>query len=297
MGDFGKLVDGTIPKRPLGSTGEMVSLLTVGGFHIGLPSDPKIGIDIIRTAIDNGVNFLDNACCYHNGRSEEIMGHALRDGYRQKVVLMTKNHGRDYDTYKAHLDQSLRRLETDCIDVVQFHEIIEEDMPDRLFNNGAIDAAVEAKKEGKIRFIGFTGHKSPSIFQTMLEKNFNWDTVQLPINLLDYHFRSFIRETLPVLVERKIGVIGMKTLTGGNILRTGILKPEECLRYAMATQVSTIVVGMDSLELLQRNLQIASTFQEMSDTEKSDLLQKAKSFGETGEYEPYKTSRRYDSGR
>lgn len=292
-----KLIDRSIPKRPLGSTGETVSLLAVGGFHVGLPSDPEVGVQIIRTAIDNGVNFLDNAWCYHDGRSEEIMGRALRDGYRERVVLMTKNHGRDYDTYKKQLQQSLARLQTDQIDVVQFHEIIQEGMPEKLFNDGAIDAAVEARKEGKIRFIGFTGHKLPSIFLELLQKNFKWDTVQLPLNVLDHHFRSFTKEILPILVERKIGIVGMKSLAGGDTLEIGDLRPQECLRFSMSLPVSTVVVGMESLELLQQNLEIASTFRMMTEKEKSDLLKKTRSYGENGKYELYKTSTGYDSGR
>ncbi|HKZ94293.1 MAG TPA: aldo/keto reductase [Candidatus Bathyarchaeia archaeon] len=289
-------MNGAIPKRPLGSTGEMVSLLTVGGFHIGLPSDFEVGVQIIRTAIDNGVNFLDNACCYHGGKSEEIMGRALKEGYREKVVLMTKNHGRDYETFKRHLELSLTRLQVDCIDVVQFHEVIEEGMPERLFKDGAVDAAVEARKEGKIRFIGFTGHKKPSIFLDMLQRNFKWDTVQLPVSVLDYHFRSFTQEIIPILVERKIGVIGMKSLAGGNAIRTGTLKAEECVRYSMSLPVSTVVVGMESLNLLKKHLKVAATFSEMSETEKSELLQRSEPFGERGEYEPYKTTKHYDSG-
>jgi len=274
----------------------MVSLLAVGGYHIGSPSDPRVGVEIIRTAIDNGVNFFDNACCYHNGRSEEIMGRALREGYREKVVLMTKNHGRDYDTYKKRLQQSLTRLQTDCIDVVQFHEIIQEGIPEKLFKDGAIDAAVEARKEGKIRFIGFTGHKWPSLFLEMLQKNFKWDTVQLPLNVLDYHYRSFTKEILPILLEKKIGMIGMKSMAGGDALEIGGLTPQECLRYSMSLPVSTVVVGMDSMQLLKQNLETASKFKMMSDSEKSDFRQKTRPHAENGEYELYKTSTSYDSG-
>jgi predicted aldo/keto reductase-like oxidoreductase len=291
-----KLVTRLIPKRPLGSTGEMVSLLAVGGYHIGSPSDPRVGVEIIRTTIDNGVNFLDNACCYHNGRSEEIMGRALRDGYREKIVLMTKNHGRDYDTYKKRLQQSLTRLQTDHIDVVQFHEIIQEGMPEKLFKDGAIDAAVEARKEGKIRFIGFTGHKWPSLFLEMLQKNFKWDTVQLPLNVLDYHYRSFTKEILPILLERKIGIIGMKSMAGGDALEIGDLTPQECLRYSMSLPVSTVVVGMDSMQLLKQNLETAAKFKMMSESEKFDFRQKTRTHAENGEYELYKTSTSYDSG-
>lgn len=285
------LIDGLIPKRPLGSTGEMVSLLAVGGYAIGKPSDPKVGVKIIRTAIDNGVNFLDNAWCYHSGKSEVIMGEALKDGYRDKVILMTKNHGRDYDTYKKQLEDSLRRLQTDYIDVVQFHEIIREGEPSRIYNEGALDAAVEAKKQGKIRYIGFTGHKWPKLFVEMLETDFRWDMVQLPLNVLDYHYRSFTKQILPELVKRKIGVIGMKSLGGGprgRILETKILKAEECIRYTMSLPISTLVSGMDSLEILETNLKIASRFSPMSEKEKIDLLERSRPYAENGRYETYK---------
>lgn len=285
------LVEKPIPRRPLGSTGEMVSLLAVGGFHIGKHSDPKVGIQIIRTAIDNGVTFLGNAWCYHNGRSEEIMGKALKDGYREKVILSTRNHGRDYDTYMKHLGDSLRRLQTDYIDLVQFHEINREDLPDTIFNEGAIDAAIEAKEKGKIRYIGFSGHKWPKLFLEMLNRDFKWDTVQLPQNVMDYHYRSFTKQIIPELVKRNIGIIGMKSLgggPGGNILKTGTLKAEECIRYAMSQPISTLVSGMDSMEVLEKNLRIASRFTPMSEEEKRFLLEKSKIFAENAKYEWYK---------
>lgn len=283
-----EVISRPIPRRPLGSTGEMVSLLAVGGHAIGKPADPKTGIRIIRTAIDNGVSFLDNAWEYHNGRSEEIMGKALQDGYREKVILMTKNHGRDYDTYRKQLDDSLLRLQTDYIDVLQFHEIIHEGEPDRIFDEGAIDAAVEARKEGKIRFIGFTGHKYPRLFKEMLEKDFRWDTVQMPVNVLDYHYRSFTKQIMPILVERKIGIIGMKSLAGGGIPRTGSLEPEECIRYSMSQPIATLVSGMDSMEVLKKNLMIASKFSPMTEQEEADLLGRSEPYARNAEYERYK---------
>ena len=282
------IVDRPFPKRTLGSTGLRVSLLAVGGHAIGKPADRKTGIRIIRAAIDNGVNFLDNAWDYHNGISEEIMGKALQDGYREKVILMTKNHGRDYDTYKKQLEESLLRLQTDYIDVLQFHEIIHEGEPDRIFDEGAIDAAVEAKKEGKIRFIGFTGHKYPRLFKEMLEKDFKWDTVQMPVNVLDYHYRSFTKQIMPILVKRKIGVVGMKSLAGGGILRTGSLKPEECIRYSLSQPIATLVSGMDSMEVLKKNLMIVSKFAPMTEQEKNALLDRSKPYAKNAEYEWYK---------
>lgn len=291
MTDTKTLLDNSIPKRPLGSTGELVSLLAIGGYAIGQPSDPRIGIRIIRTGIDNGVNFLDNAWCYHGGRSEEIMGQALKDGYRDRVILMTKNHGRDYETYMQQLEDSLRRLQTDYIDVVQFHEIIHEGEPDRIFNEGAIDAAVEAKRQGKIRYIGFSGHKWPRLFIEMLQKDFKWDTVQLPLNVLDYHYRSFTKQILPLLVKRDIGIIGMKSLgggLGGRFLRIKSLRAEECIRYTMSLPISTLVSGMDSQEVLEANLKITSNFVPMSEREKKELLDKAEQYAKDGKYEAYK---------
>jgi predicted aldo/keto reductase-like oxidoreductase len=285
------IIDNPIPKRKLGSTGECVSLISIGGHAIGKTFDRKVGIKIIRIAIDNGVNFLDNAWCYHGGRSEEIMGEALRGGYRDKVILMTKNHGRDYNTYMRQLEDSLKRLKTDFIDLVQFHEIIHEGEPDRIFNEGAINAAIEARKQGKIRFIGFSGHKFPRLFLEMLEKDFKWDTVQLPINVLDYHYRSFAKQILPILVKRKIGVIGMKSLGGGpsgRILGIKSLNAEECIRYSMSQPISTLVSGIDSMEVLISNLKIASTYVPMSNEEKKELLDRVEPYSKNGKYEAYK---------
>lgn len=285
------LVEKPIPKRSLGSTNEMVSVLGVGGFHIGNFSNPKVGIQIIRTAIDNGVNFMDNAWCYHNGRSEEVMGKALMDGYREKVFISTRNHGRDYRSYKKQLNDSLGRLKTNYIDLVQFHEINREGLPDKIFKDGAIDAAVEARKQGKIRYIGFSGHKWPKLFLEMLNKDFKWDTVQLPHNVMDYHYRSFEKHVIPKLVKKNIGIIGMKSLgggPGGNFLKTGSLESDECIRYAMSQPVSTLVSGMDSIEVLEKNLKIASGFVSMVKDEKRVLLEKSKIFANNAKYEWYK---------
>jgi predicted aldo/keto reductase-like oxidoreductase len=286
-----RIIDKPIPKRKLGSTGERVSLLAVGGFHIGKHSDPKVGIQIIRTAIDNGVNFLDNAWCYHDGRSEEVMGLALKDGYREKVLISTRNHGRNYDSYKKQLNDSLYRLQTDYIDVLSFHEINTHGLPDKIFNDGAIDAALEARDQGKIRYIGFSGHRYPSLFVEMLNKNFKWDTIQLPQNVMDYHYRSFAKQIIPELVKRNIGIIGMKSLgggPGGNILKAGNLKAKDCIRYAMSQPISTLVSGMDSLDILQKNLEIAANFTPMTIEEKEILLEKSKIYAKNEKYEWYK---------
>jgi predicted aldo/keto reductase-like oxidoreductase len=285
-------IEKTLPKRKLGKTGEEVSILGIGGHAIGKPRDPKTGLKIIRKAIDNGVNFLDNAWCYHGGKSEKIMGHALQDGYRDKVFLMTKNHGRDYETYMEQLDQSLKRLKKDFIDLVQFHEIIHEGEPDQIFKNGAIDAAKDAREEGKIRYIGFSGHRYPRLFKEMLAKDFQWDTVQMPINVMDYHFRSFQKQILPILKERGIAVIGMKSLGGGDggrLLRTNAFQPGELIRYTLSQSISTLVSGIDSLEVLEKNLTTVSNFTPLSEAEQKELLDRAVPFSLEGRYEGYKT--------
>src|SRR5438477_619342 len=204
-----------MPYRTLGRTGERISALGLGGYHIGVPKDEREGIRIIRTAIDRGLNFMDNCWDYHDGGSETRMGKALRDGYREKVFLMTKIDGRTKKAAAEQLDQSLKRLQTDVIDLLQHHEVLRLDDPDRIFaEGGAHEAMLEAKKAGKIRFIGFTGHKDPLVHLRMLEvaakHGFRFDTVQVPLNVMDAHFRSFGKHVLPVLVKEGIGVLGMK---------------------------------------------------------------------------------------
>jgi predicted aldo/keto reductase-like oxidoreductase len=277
-----------MPRRVLGPTGLEVTIIGVGGFHMAKPGE-KAGIKIIRTAIDEGVNFLDNAWCYHGGRAEEIMGKALRDGYRERVVLMTKNHGWDYDTYVAQLSQSLARLQTDYIDLVQFHEIIHEGEPARIFNEGAIDAAVEARKDGKIGHIGFTGHRSPGLLQEMLSGDFDWEAVQMPVNLLDHHYRSFQQQIMPALQARGIGLIGMKSQAGGGLLKAAVTTPEENIRYSLSRPIATLVSGMDSLDVLRKNLQTAREFEPLSEAETEQLLDVTKDASQAGRFENYKT--------
>jgi predicted aldo/keto reductase-like oxidoreductase len=280
-----------IPTRILGKTGVRVTVLCVGGYHIGKPSNLELGVRIIRTAIDEGINFLDNAWCYNDGESERIMGHALQDGYREKVFLMTKNHGRDAATFRRQLDESLERLQTDHIDLLQFHEIIHDGEPDRIFSEGAIEAAIQAREEGKIRFIGFTGHRWPHLFKQMLAKDFEWDTVQMPTNLLDYHYRSFTKEILPILVERGIGTIGMKSLggTGTRILKAGI-SAQEAISYALSLPIHTLVSGMDSLEVLVQNLEIVRDWRPLTDEEQNQLLERVAPLAINGRLEHYKTA-------
>jgi predicted aldo/keto reductase-like oxidoreductase len=279
-----------IPTRVLGSTGERVTILGVGGHHMAKPGDRDLAVRIIRTAIDEGINFLDNAWCYHRGNSERYMGEALRDGYRDKVFLMTKNHGRDGPTFRRQLEDSLSRLQTDHIDLLQFHEIIHDGEPERIFSEGAIEEALKARDEGKIRFIGFTGHRWPYLFKQMLETGFQWDTVQMPINLLDHHFRSFAKSILPILLRRGIGVIGMKSLGGSEegILKLGIT-PEQAISYSLSKPIDTLVSGVDSVEFLHENLEIVRNFQPLTQQEQEGLLKRVAPFAEQGYLEYYKT--------
>jgi len=277
-----------IPTRLLGATRERVSIIGVGGHHIGRPADAETGIRIIRTAIDAGINLLDNAWCYHDGRSEEIMGRALRDGYRQRAFLMTKNHGRDGETFRQQLDESLRRLQTDHIDLLQFHEIIHEGEPDRIFSEGAIEAAVAARTAGKIRYIGFTGHRWPHLLKQMLAHEFQWDTLQMPVNLLDAHYRSFAAEVLPIAQARSIGVIGMKGLAAGRIMEAGV-SVQEALSYALSQPIASLICGMESLEVLEQNLRIVRDWQPMDMEEQASLRDRVAAAAADGRLEEYKT--------
>jgi predicted aldo/keto reductase-like oxidoreductase len=292
---------GSIPRRPLGSTGEQVSMVGIGGHHIGRAAvEEAEAIKIIRTALDNGINFLDNCWDYNNGESELRMGKALRDGYREKAFLMTKIDGRDKATAAQQIDESLKRLQTDRLDLLQFHEVIRMNDPDRIFApGGAIEAAVEARTAGKVRFIGFTGHKSPDIHLHMLkladEHSFRFDTVQMPLNVMDAHFNSFEKNVVPVLVEKKIGVLGMKSLGDGNILRSGVVTPIECLHYAMNLPTSVVITGCDSMKILEQAIEAARTFQPLSDSTRQALLDRTAEMAKAGTLELYKTSPSFDS--
>ncbi len=284
-----------VPTRPLGSTGVNVSILGLGGYHIGRIRDDNQSIQLIRKAIDSGVTFLDNAWEYHNGRSEELMGKALTGSYRDKTFLMTKHHGRDKKTAMEHLEDSLRRLRTDVIDLWQFHEVVYDKDPEMIFAvDGGIEAAELAKKQGKVRFIGFTGHRDPVIHLKMLAYGYPWDAVQMPMNVLDPHFKSFQKNVLPILVSRNIGVIAMKTLASGHVLRAKAVTPKQALGYIWSQPVSTIVSGMDSEQLLNANIGLARAFKKMSQTQQSELLDKTKDKGLTGKFEPFKTPPNFD---
>src|ERR1700694_3110827 len=258
--------------RTLGGTGERVSAVGGGGWHLGLGHvDEQLAIRIVRSAIDLGINFLDNCWDYNDGASETRMGKALRDGYRQKVFLMTKIDGRSYSEAMRQLDKSLERLQTDCIDLVQHHEILRYDDPHRIFDDeGANRALVDGQKAGKIRYIGFTGHKDPRIHLYMLdvarEHDFLFDTVQMPLNVMDAHYRSFGRLVLPELVKQGTGVLGMKPMANGIILKSKTVSPVECLRYALNLPASVVITGVDSMEILDQAGEAARTLRPMRHT-------------------------------
>jgi predicted aldo/keto reductase-like oxidoreductase len=288
-----------VPRRTLGRTGEKVSMVGLGGYHIGRQPDEQESIRIIRTALDNGINFLDNCWDYNGGQSEMRMGKALQDGYRQRAFLMTKIDGRTKKAAAQQIEESLRRLQTDHIDLLQFHEIIRMEDPERIFAAGAgMEAVVEAQKAGKVRYIGFTGHKSPDIHLKMLETadahQFHFDAVQMPLNVMDAHYNSFGQKVLPVLVKKEIGVLGMKPMGDGLILRSKTVEPMECLHYAMNLPTSVVITGCDSVQLVEQAVQAAKTFKPMSETQVVALLAKTKDAARNGEFEGYKTTTNFD---
>src|SRR5437867_11463065 len=289
-----------VPYGILGRTGERVSPIGVGGWLLGLePVTEKLAIEIVRQALDRGINFLDNCWDYNDGASETRMGKALRDGYRQKVFLMTKIDGRSYAEAMRQLDQSLARLRTDRIDLVQHHEILRYDDPHRIFDEeGANRALVDAQRAGKVRYIGFTGHKDPHIHLYMLdvarEHSFLFDTVQLPLNVMDAHYRSYGKLVLPELVRQAIGVLGMKPMDNGIILKSNTVSPIECLRYALNLPTAVVITGVDSMEILDQACEAARTFRPLSDQELTTLLSKTAKAAARGEFEPFKTSSIFD---
>jgi aryl-alcohol dehydrogenase-like predicted oxidoreductase len=290
-----------IPYRSLGRTGERVSAIGIGGYHLGKPSLAEAeSIRIIRTAIDNGVTFLDNSWDYYDGQSERRMGKALWNGYRQRAFLMTKIDGRDKATAARQIDESLRRLQTDRIDLLQHHEVIRLDDADRIFAaGGALEAALEARSAGKVRYIGFTGHKSPDIHLNMLETaarhDFRFDTVQMPLNVMDAHYQSFEKKVLPVLLGREIGVLGMKPMGDAVILESKTVTPIECLHYALNLPSSVVITGCDSMERLEQAVTAARSFRPMRPAEVEALLAKTARAAREGRYELYKTSHKHDS--
>lgn len=292
---------GDMPYRLLGRTGERVSAIGLGGWHLGFESLTEAqSIRIIREAVDRGINFLDNSWDYNEGASEIRMGKALRDGYRNKVFLMTKIDGRSKAEASKQLDESLRRFGTDTIDLVQHHEVIRYEDPHRIFDaEGASAALVDARQAGKLRYIGFTGHKDPRIHLHMLEvareHGFTFDAVQMPLNVLDAHYRSFERLVVPELVKENIGILGMKSLGNGVILKSGTVSAVECLQYALSLPTSVVITGVESMERLEQALHAAHTFRPLSDTERSHLLAKTATAASRGEFELFKTTSIFDA--
>jgi len=288
-----------IPYSILGRTGEKVSAIGLGGYHVGSQPDEKESIRIIRTAIDEGVNFLDNCWDYNDGQSEIRMGKALLNGYRQKAFLMTKIDGRNKKAAAQQIDESLRRLQTDHLDLLQFHEIIRDTDPDRIFAlAGGMEAALEAQKAGKTRFIGFTGHKSPDIHLKMLDTaaahQFTFDAVQMPLNVMDAHFNSFGQKVLPRLVKDEIAVLGMKPMGDKIILNSKTVTPTECLHFSLSLPTSVVITGCDSLPILEQAIKAARAFRPMSKEEISTLLAKTEKAAQNGQFELYKTSHEFD---
>ena len=286
-----------LPTRTLGKTGEQVSILCLGGWHIGAVggNDKKEAIRIMHAAIDEGMTFFDNSWDYHDGGSEDVMGQALAgSSRREKVFLMTKGCERDYAGAARCIDESLKRLKTDYLDLWQFHEIVYDNDPDWVFEKGGIRAALEAQKAGKIRYIGFTGHRDPRIHKAMLAKPYDWDTVQMPINMMDAHFRSFSNEVVPMCLERNAGVIGMKSLGGGVLPNQAGISGDTCIRYALSQPVSSLVVGLMSMEDLRRNVATARGFTPMTEAEQTSLLAEVREVAGDGRYELYKTTQRMD---
>jgi predicted aldo/keto reductase-like oxidoreductase len=287
--------------REFGTTGERVSAIGLGGFH--LAKDPQTtaqdAIRLVRSAVDHGITFMDNCWDYNEGISEVRMGHALKDGYREKVFLMTKLDARTAKDYNKQLEQSMGRLNTEIIDLVQFHEILRFEDPDRIFaDDGAIHAAITARKAGKIRYIGFTGHKDPQIhlrmFEIAAEHGFKFDSVQMPINAMDAHFRSFAHKVIPVAQKSGTAVIAMKTFGDGYILRSKTIDPIEALHYGLSQPVSVVITGIDKPKILDQALHAASTFKPFTKKQTDAFLAKTKEAAMTGKFEPFKTSSIFD---
>jgi len=285
--------------RELGNTGEQVSLIGLGGYHIGRIPDDTESIQIIRSAIDRGITFMDNCWDYNGGASEIRMGKALKDGYRDKVFLMTKIDGRTKESAAKQIGESIQRLQTDRLDLLQHHEILRMEDPDAVFApDGAMVAVLEAQKAGKVRHIGFTGHKDPLVHLRMLDiatqNHFHFDTVQMPLNVMDGNFRSFSQQVLPRAVKEQIGVLGMKPFGDGFVLRSNTIEPLDCLHYAMNLPVSVVITGIDSTKILDQAFEAVKTFKSLSEFELSALLQRTQAASAKGQYEPYKTTNHFD---
>ena len=288
---------GMVPMKMLGKTGVKVSAMGLGGFHLGSAKDQNEVNEIVSRAMDAGVNFFDNAWEYHNGDSETRVGKALQ-GKRDKAIVMTKvcTHGRGKDVAMKMLEDSLRRLKTDHLDIWQIHEVVYYNDPDLIFMpGGAAEALTQAKQQGKVRFVGFTGHKDPAIHLKMLAHEFPFDTVQMPLNCFDASYRSFENQVMPEAQKRGIAVLGMKSLGGsGEMVTSGAITPEEGLRYAMSLPVAVTISGIDSLNVLMQNLGVARAFKPMDDAEMAALRERCRMFAADGRYEKFKSTKFYD---
>ncbi|HZC66339.1 MAG TPA: aldo/keto reductase [Candidatus Dormibacteraeota bacterium] len=301
-GEAGNAVSkkGEMPYRMLGKTGVQVSCIGLGGYHLGAASLSEAdAIKLFRAAVDRGINFSDNCWDYNGGESERRVGKALQGGYREKVFVMTKFDGRTKESALKQLDESLQRLQTDVIDLWQFHENIRLEDPDRFFaEGGAVEAVAEAKKAGKIKFVGFTGHKDPSVHLRMLEmagtRDFSFDAVQMPLNVMDAHFRSFATEVLPVLVRKKIAVLGMKSMGSGVILESHAVTALECLQYALSLPTSVVITGIDSPAILDQAFEAAKTYGALTKADINGILAKTAVAAANGKYELFKTGQMFD---
>ncbi len=296
-GQTPQVPSGEVPKKPLGRTGVQVSAMGLGGYHLGSAETDQAANEIVAKALDHGVTFFDNAWEYHDGLSEERLGKALK-GKREQAFLMTKvcTHGRDKKVAMRMLEESLRRLQTDHLDLWQIHEVVYDNDPDLVFApNGAAEALVDAKQQGKVRFIGFTGHKDPEIHLKMLSHNFPFDTVQMPLNCCDATFRSFETHVLPEATRRGIAALGMKSLGGsGELVRHGAVTPEQGLRYAMSLPVATTISGVDSMEVLDQNLRVAINFKPLEAAEMQALRDQCRFLASDGRLELFKMTTKYD---
>ena len=284
--------------RKLGKTGERVSAIGLGGYHIGVPATVDDSIKLVRAAIDRGITFMDNCWDYMNGKCETWMGQGLRDGYRQKVFLMTKFDSRTRAGTAKQIDESLKRLQTDHIDLMQFHENIRLEDPDLFFNDGVAEALLDARKAGKIRYIGFTGHKDPMVHLRMLEEaqahNFHFDSAQMPLNILDAQFRSFAHQVVPKLVDQGVAVLGMKPLANGAIPQANIASAVECLHYSLSLPTSVVIHGIPDMKGLDQAFEAARTFKPLTESQLSALLSRTRTAALSGKYEGFKTSTQFD---
>lgn len=288
-----------LPKRPLGSTGADVSILCLGGWHIGQAGKDDgdaAAIKLMHAAIDNGMTFFDNCWDYHDGYSEELMGKAIHDR-RDKVFLMTKVCNRDYEGAKANLDDSLKRMQTDHLDLWQFHEMVYDNDPDWVFEKGGLRAALEAQKAGKVKHIGFTGHKDPEIHLKMLNKPYQWASAQMPINVCDYFFRSFLHQVVPQCLKQNTGILGMKSLGGGvegKIPASGLVAAKDCIHFSLSQPISSLVVGLRNERDLTQALEVGRDFKPLSLEQQAAILEKVKEPSGDGRHELFKTSKDFD---